>query len=146
MDRRISWAMAEIQQRMSEPFDLHRYAAEVNLSTSRFSHLFRTETGLSPLRYVRNQRMERARVLLERTFLNVKEVMARVGCNDPSHFARDFRRYYGMPPREWRAAVGGTHHELLGDAPAEAADEYSTETREQDRPTDSRRRQRTRGP
>jgi len=103
--------MAEIQQRMAEPFDIHGVAAAVNLSPSRFSHLFRAETGLSPLRYVRNQRMERARVLLERTFLNVEEVMARVGCNDPSHFARDFRRYHGMPPRQWRAALGGRQHE-----------------------------------
>jgi AraC family transcriptional regulator of arabinose operon len=138
--------MAEIQQRMGEPFDINSFAAAVNLSPSRFSHLFRAETGLSPLRYVRNQRMERARVLLERTFLNVKEVMARVGCNDPSHFARDFRRYHGRPPREWRAAVGGARHEPFLESPFEAADQPSTDARGQESPTDSRRRQRTRGP
>jgi hypothetical protein len=32
--------------------------------------------------------------------------MAVIGCNDASHFARDFRRFHGMPPREWRGSYG----------------------------------------
>ena len=31
--------------------------------------------------------------------------MAQVGCNDPSHFARDFRTFHGLSPREWRMAA-----------------------------------------
>ena len=129
MDQRIAWARAEIERQLAKPLDIKRLAATVNLSPSRFSHLFQTETGLPPIRFLRERRMERARVLLERTFLTVKEIMAQVGCSDPSHFTRDFRRYHGMPPREWRMAIGrGTG-----------------EPSEQDPPTDSPPRQRTRG-
>jgi len=86
-------------------------AAAVNLSPSRFAYLFRRETGVPPARYLHMLRMERARILLERTFLSVKEVMAFVGVNDPSHFSRDFRRHHGVAPtglrtRSW-AADGG---------------------------------------
>lgn len=77
-------------------------AAAVNLSPSRFTHLFSSEVGLSPARYLHALRMERARLLLERTFLSVKEVMTQVGIADASHFSRDFKRYHGMPPREVR--------------------------------------------
>jgi len=106
MDPRIQSAVADMNRRLQEPINLADLAAAINLSTSRFRHLFRAETGKSPARYLRDLRMERASVLLARTFLSVKEVMAAVGCKDPSHFARDFRKYFGKTPREWRSASG----------------------------------------
>lgn len=98
MDQRIAWAVAEIERRLPEALSVAELALAVNLSPSRFSHLFRAMLGTAPLRYIRGRRMEHARHLLESTFLSVKEVMARVGCNDPSHFTRDFRRHHGIPP------------------------------------------------
>ena len=145
MDARIERITSEIEARLGEPLDVASLAARVNLSASRFAHLFLEETGRSPMRYVHERRMERARVLLERTFLSVKQVMASVGCNDPSHFARDFRRHHGVPPREWRAALGGAQREPLGDAVGEAPG-TSTDAQEQNPPTNSGFRQRTRGP
>jgi AraC-like DNA-binding protein/uncharacterized protein YjbJ (UPF0337 family) len=77
-------------------------AASVNLSSSRFTSLFKSHVGLPPARYLRTLRLERARRLLEQTSLPVKEVMAHVGIRDPSHFTRDFRREYGFVPTEVR--------------------------------------------
>ena len=102
MDTRIAEAMKEIEQRLSEPLSVPELARAAGLSASRFAHLFRMHTGVSPIRYLRDRRMERAGALLEQSFLTVKEVMVLVGCTDPSHFARDFRRYHGLPPRQWR--------------------------------------------
>jgi AraC family transcriptional regulator, arabinose operon regulatory protein len=107
MASRIADAPRRIEERMGEPLTVAAIAGEFNLSPSRFAHVFREEFGVSPMRYLHTQRMMRARVLLERTFLTVKEVMVQVGCSDPSHFARDFRRFHGLPPKEWRAALGG---------------------------------------
>lgn len=111
MEPRIAWAMADIEQRLAEPLSVAQLAAAVRLSPSRFAHLFREQTGMAPMRYLHAQRMMRARVLLERTFLSVKEVMVQVGCSDPSHFARDFRRFHGMPPSECRRTLGGSLRE-----------------------------------
>jgi len=94
---------------MGEPLTVASLAREFNLSPSRFAHLFRQEFSVSPMRYLHAQRMTRARLLLEETYLSVKEVMVRVGCSDPSHFARDFRRFHGLPPKQWRATVGASH-------------------------------------
>ncbi|HXG55469.1 MAG TPA: helix-turn-helix transcriptional regulator, partial [Vicinamibacterales bacterium] len=57
---------------------------------------------MPPARYLQCLRLRRAALLIERTFLSVKEVMALVGYSDPSHFSRDFKRRYGMAPRELR--------------------------------------------
>jgi transcriptional regulator GlxA family with amidase domain len=92
-----------MQRHLDEPMPAHYLAARVNLSPSRFRTLFAAQTGVSPMRFLQRLRLRRARVLLERTFLSVKEVMALVGYNDPSHFARDFRREFAAAPSDLRA-------------------------------------------
>ena len=105
LDPRIGWAIEEMQRRVGEEITLDELAAHVNLSRSRFSHLFREHTGVAPGRYLRDVRLDRARRMLETTFLSVKQVMAAVGLNDPSHFSRDFTAAFGASPREWRKRV-----------------------------------------
>lgn len=102
VDRRITWAVAHIQGHLAEPLAIPQIAELVNLSPSRFRHLFKTQIGLGPAEYIQRVRLRRARVLLERTFLSVKEVMALVGYNDPSHFSREFRRVHGVAPSALR--------------------------------------------
>ena len=101
-DPRVAWAIAQMHAHSAKELRLEDLAQHVNLSPSRFAHLFTAEVGTSPARYLRRLRFRRARLLLETTYLSVKEVMAHVGFNDASHFSRDFRRIYGVPPRAWR--------------------------------------------
>jgi hypothetical protein len=51
--------------------------------------------------------MERARHLLETSFLSVKEIAHQVGLNDESHFVRDFKKAYGEPPTRYRLRSRG---------------------------------------
>ncbi len=104
MDIRIEAALAAVERHL-DAVSIAKLAATVNLSPSRFAHLFRQEVGTAPARYIHTLRMLRARTLLEQTFLSVKEVMARVGCNDPSHFSHHFRRFHGVAPRSCRRRV-----------------------------------------
>lgn len=78
-------------------------AASVNLSPSRFQHLFKLETGISPASYLKALRIEEARRLLETTFLTNQEIIARVGIRDESHFARDFKKAHALSPGQYRA-------------------------------------------
>jgi len=72
------------------------------LSTSRFAHLFREKLGLSPLRYVEQLRLEKAKALLLGTADSVKEIAAGVGYPDALHFSTRFRRKFGRSPRAYR--------------------------------------------
>jgi|SRR5688572_27130454 transcriptional regulator GlxA family with amidase domain len=105
MDGRVSWAIGEMERRITESLSVRELAAGANLSQSRFTHLFRAETGRAPAKYLRDLRLARARDLLESTLLSVKQVRASVGINDASHFTRDFRRAYGVTPRAWRRTI-----------------------------------------
>jgi transcriptional regulator GlxA family with amidase domain len=105
MDRRVAWAIHEMERRMAESLRVADLAVGVNLSVSQFTVIFRASTGRSPAQHLRRLRLERARVLLETTFLSIKEVRASVGINDASHFTRDFAKAYGESPRMWRQRV-----------------------------------------
>ena len=104
VDRRITWAAAYMQRHLAEPIAIPALAARVKLSPSRFRHLFKEQIGLGPAQHLQSLRLRRARLLIERTFLTVKEVMVLVGYHDPSHFARDFRRAYEVAPSALRAS------------------------------------------
>jgi transcriptional regulator GlxA family with amidase domain len=102
-DPRIVWAAEQMACSLDRTLRVADVARAVNLCPSRFSRLFRATMGVTPLQYLRMLRLRQARALLEVTFLSVKEVMARVGYNDPSHFTRDFARVHGTPPSRLRA-------------------------------------------
>lgn len=82
---------------------LSEFAQSVNLSVWRLCHIFKSDVGMPPIRYLRLLRMERAKDLLESSFLSVKEIAFQVGLNDESHFVRDFKSTYGFSPALYRS-------------------------------------------
>ena len=99
---RVEIAIQRMKKHIHRDISLVNLAHSVGLSSSRFRQLFRTKTGLSPIRYFQIYRMELARELLETTQLSILEIMLRVGVNDRSHFERRFKRVYGITPSRYR--------------------------------------------
>ena len=100
-DPRISRALNLLSSQLSrKPLD--DVARELNLSSSRLRHILRDATGVSPRRFVKHQRLLRAKELLETTFLSVKEVMSTAGLTDMSHFVRDYKLTFGETPSQTR--------------------------------------------
>lgn len=71
-----------------------------------FERRFRTATGYSPLAYLQEIRMQRARHLLDSTNHGVDEVAELVGYGDVSHFRSLFTRMSGMTPSHYRETFG----------------------------------------
>lgn len=91
-----------MRENLERELRLKAIAQSVNLSVWRLCHIFRSDLGISPIHYLRSLRMERAKDLLETSFLSVKEIAHRVGLNDESHFVRDFKMIYGLTPTCYR--------------------------------------------
>ena len=102
LDIRVQNVVSLMRRDLRARFTLNDMARAVNLTSFHFCHLFKAQTGSSPAKYLKSLRLERARELLETTFLSVKEIRALVGLNDESHFARDFRTTYGLTPQQYR--------------------------------------------
>lgn len=77
-------------------------ARAVNLSPGRLAHLFKSEMGVSPQRYLNNIRLEKAKEYLENGVLSVKEIASEVGIPNVSRFCRSFKARYGTTPGEYR--------------------------------------------
>lgn len=88
---------------VSGELSLGEFAQSVNLSVWRLCHIFKSDVGMPPIRFLRQLRMERAKDLLESSFLSVKEIAFQVGLTDESHFVRDFKATYGYSPALYRS-------------------------------------------
>ena len=103
MDKRVEKILEMMRADVRGELTLTDFAHSVNLSVWRLSHIFKSDVGMPPIKYLKLLRMERAKGLLESSFLSVKEIAFQVGLNDESHFVRDFKSTYGYSPTTYRA-------------------------------------------
>ena len=85
-----------------EPFDAAHYAGLLNLSVSRFNHLFKEKMNESPLRYYTLLRLRNAEQLLKYTDYSIAAVAAAVGYEDPMYFDRVFKKHLNCTPLNYR--------------------------------------------
>lgn len=83
---------------------LRRMHEVIRVTPNYLRRLFQSNTRESPGDFLPRVRMQRARELLQRTPLTVKEVAASVGFNDPLHFSRRYARFWNHPPSRDRQA------------------------------------------
>lgn len=102
MDARVQKVISLIQKDCRRDSSLDEIASHLNLSSSRLRHLFKEETGTTIVQYRKTFRLLQAKLLLETTFLNVKEIMLKVGCKHESNFVRNFKRQHGLSPKRYR--------------------------------------------
>lgn len=102
MDPRVEKVISLIKDDLANELPLTELAKAVNLSSSRLNYLFKSALGISISRYIRSLRIERAKALLETTFLTVKEIGSQCGLKDESHFVQNFKTTYGLTPLRYR--------------------------------------------
>lgn len=110
MDRRIELIISKIKKDTAAPWDTRTLAIMVNLSPSRFRHLFKQETGTTPAQYLKDFRLSKAERMLRTTFLSIKQILKQVGITSNAHFVYDFRRKYGTTPTAYRRTLKRKHN------------------------------------
>jgi two-component system, response regulator YesN len=86
----------------NQEISLKKIAEAVKISPFYLSHLFRKEMGISFSEYLTSVRISIAKKLLKQTELSIIEICLEVGYQDPSHFAKIFRKKEGVRPTEYR--------------------------------------------
>lgn len=104
VDSRLN--LAEVQRyvaaHLHQPMNLADLAACAHLSESHFCRAFRQATDLSPMKYVAQQRMAQASVLLSETAQPIKQIAFAVGYDDAFYFSRHFKQIVGISPTQYR--------------------------------------------
>ncbi len=91
-----------IQSNLEANLSLQHLAKEAGYSAWHFARLFKQAMGMAPHRFVMNERVKRAKLLLQNTSLSKAEIALMAGFVDQSHLARVFKAHVGMLPREYR--------------------------------------------
>jgi transcriptional regulator GlxA family with amidase domain len=79
-------------------------AAHAGMSVRTLTRRFHAETNNSPLQWMLQQRIDRARELLESTSLSVDQVAARCGLGTADSLRKHLRRRLGLTPTAYRSA------------------------------------------
>jgi AraC family transcriptional regulator len=90
---------------VSGDMPLSDLARECGLSLTSFSRAFRKSVGVPPHRWVIQQRIELAKVLLRDDPMSLAEIALECGFSDQSHFTRFFTAIVGVSPGFWRQTV-----------------------------------------
>ena len=86
----------------SKDITLDDVSRVVNISPYYFSKLFKEATGENFIEYLTNLRIEKAKELLGKAELSMKEICAMCGYSDPNYFSRTFKKNVGLTPTEYR--------------------------------------------
>ncbi len=114
MDHRAEKVITLMSNNFHRKLTLGALARTVNLSPSRLRHLFKAETGTTPTQYLHQLRMSQAKLLLETTYLQVKEIRNLVGVGGESRFVQDFKRVYAKTPASYRTSRNGGGSQVIG--------------------------------
>ncbi len=97
---KIARAVRRIHADFAEPLDVDALAREAGMSVAAFHLHFKSVTDTSPLQYLKTVRLHQARLAMLRTATTAANAGALAGYESASQFSREFKRLFGLSPRE----------------------------------------------
>ena len=94
----ITRAVEQLRQDFAQPLHIEQIAHELGMSISGFHHHFKAVTAMSPLQFQKHLRLQEARRLMLGEDLDASSAGYRVGYHDASHFNREYKSLFGVPP------------------------------------------------
>ena len=85
-----------------ENYTVEDYAGFCNLSLYRFIHKFKKYTGMTPLDYLTNIKINTAKDLIINSEFNMSEIAELVGYENPLYFSRVFKKITGICPSKYK--------------------------------------------
>ena len=96
--QRISNVIVRLNGEFAQPLRVEELAEQARMSASSFYTYFKVVTGMSPIQYQKQLRLQEARRLLLTGDLKAADAAFRVGYESPSHFTREYTRKFGLSP------------------------------------------------
>jgi len=94
----IAKAVELLRKDFDRPLRIEEIARQLGMSSSGFHHHFKAITDMSPLQFQKQLRLQEARRLMLGESLDAASAGFRVGYYDASHFSRDYKKQFGIPP------------------------------------------------
>jgi transcriptional regulator GlxA family with amidase domain len=98
---------------LAEPLTVDDLAAHARWAPRSFTRKFTAEAGMTPLRWLNNQRIAEACRLLETTDLTVQAVATRTGLGTTANFRLHFTRKFNTTPSSYRRLYQGRNRKAV---------------------------------
>ena len=99
----LNQAKLHIQDNLSDPLKLSDIAQHLHISSRHLTRLFVKDLGVSYSEYVKNERIQKAAMLLKTTNISIKDISEQTGFKNVHYFTRVFTTTVGNPPGNFRA-------------------------------------------
>ena len=109
------WAL----ERLTEPLTVDAMARHANTSARHFTRRFHAEFGVTPLRWLLQERVRLAQRLLEQTDLTIQRIAERTGLGSAVSLRRNFVEVVGTTPLGYRQTFRGSAGSAASTAPGE---------------------------
>lgn len=90
------------EQYTADNIDISHIAEMCNMSEAYFRRIFLKSFGISPVKYINNLKINRAKELIASGLCSISEAAAESGFHDDSYFSRKFKQITGISPSEYR--------------------------------------------
>lgn len=101
-DKNLSNGFRAFHDDYSAVWTVEKLARESSMSRSLFAERFKQYLDLSPMQYVTNWRMQRARQILTESNLSLENIAQQVGYDSAAAFSKAFKRTFQRTPGEYR--------------------------------------------
>lgn len=99
---RIKSMLSYIHRNFADKVTLEKIAAAANVSEREANRIFQKTVRQTPFEYLMSCRLNSAKELLSHTDLPITEISYRCGFTDSAYMGKQFRKAYGMTPKEYR--------------------------------------------
>lgn len=99
----VSKSINFMKENVDQSLTIAELAEQQSLSISRYSEIFKQQTGSSPINYFIHLKMQKSCQFLYFTNMSIKEIAASVGFSDPYYFSRMFKKVLGISPSKYKS-------------------------------------------
>jgi AraC family transcriptional regulator len=94
-----------IRDNLAGDISVTELAGLARMSPSRFARVFKAALGMTPYQFVLRERVAMAKRLFATTNLSASQVATEFGFSSQSHFAKVFRQFAGVSPKQYKTGV-----------------------------------------
>jgi transcriptional regulator GlxA family with amidase domain len=103
--RGVEAAVELVRRNPGDHWNLRKLSRMAGLSEGHLTHLFRTQIGQSPHRFIMTTRLERAREQLTHSDLSITQIALELGFSSSQHLSTSFRNHFQISPRELKHSL-----------------------------------------
>lgn len=101
-DMRVKATLLTMEQHLSVRVPIPQLARQVGMSRRQLERIFKESTGMSPANAYKRARLLHAKSLVTNSYASMLQIALEAGFENPSHFARTFKKFHGQTPSELR--------------------------------------------